>query len=179
MTADNKIIAELEKAYRTEIAGHLFYIAAADMTADDKGRNVFTHLANEEFDHIRVVSSIAYSVKNGKGWVDFDEALRSGSRIKRDALPIFPDRETLVARLKKNQTGLNAVNIGIESEEAAVDFYSHLLKAARGPVEKVVLTRLLEMEKGHLKMLRWEAESLAKTGFWCGDMEYSVEKEAD
>ncbi len=43
----------------------------------------------------------------------------------------------------------------------------------------MLLTRLLEMEKGHLKILRWESEALNRTGFWCGIMEYSVEKEVE
>ena len=67
----------------------------------------------------------------------------------------------------------------MEAEESAVGFYGSLLSLADSPVEKTVLTRLLEMEKGHLKVLRWEKESLVKTGFWCGEMEYSVEKESE
>lgn len=179
MTAQNNIVVELEKAYKTEIAGHLFYMAAADMVADEKGKNVFTHLAKEELQHIRVVSSIAESVKNGKGWISYDEAVEGGARIPQKPLPIFPERDVLIKRLKGNQTDLNAINIGLESEEAAVEFYSNLLKSATAPDEKVTLTRLLEMEKGHLKILRWESESLVNTGFWCGTMEYSVEKESD
>ena len=54
-----------------------------------------------------------------------------------------------------------------------------MLKAARGSAEKGLLTKILEMEKGHLKTLRWESESINKTGFWCGEMEYSVEKETE
>ena len=34
------------------------------------------------------------------------------------------------------------------------------------------------MEKGHLKLLRWEYESLVKNGFWCDFMEFDVEKES-
>lgn len=179
MTAQNNIVVELEKAYRTEIAGHLFYMAAADMVADDKGKNIFTHLAKEELQHIGVVSSIAESVKNGKGWISYDEAVKVSARVPQKPLPIFPERDVLVKRLKDNQTDINAIKIGIESEEAAVEFYSNLLKSAAVPDEKITLTRLLEMEKGHLKMLRWESESLINTGFWCGSMEYNVEKEAD
>ena len=179
MSQQSKIIAELEKAYKTEIAGHLFYTAAAGMITDEKGRNVFIHLAAEELQHITVISSIADSVKSGKGWMNYNEAVKGGARISTDALPIFPERDALVARLKKNPTDLNAVAIAIESEEAAVDFYSTLLKDAETAPEKVVLTTLLEMEKNHLKILRWESESLQNTGFWCGNMEYSVEKETD
>lgn len=179
MSRQNKIIAEFEKAYKTEIAGHLFYTAAAGIISDEKGSNVFKHLAAEELQHIAVVSSIADSVKSGKGWMNYNDAVKGGAHINTEALPIFPERDILVKKLKSNPTDINAITIAVESEETAVEFYSNLLKDAETAVEKVVLTTLLEMEKNHLKILRWENESLKNTGFWCGDMEYSVEKEAD
>ncbi|MBI5491574.1 MAG: ferritin family protein [Deltaproteobacteria bacterium] len=172
------IIKELNIAYNTEITGYFFYSTAAVMVGDDRGKNIFTHLAKEELDHIRVIGRIADSVKGGGGWISYEDALKEDTPSKR-GLPIFHAENELIKRLEKNQTDLNAVTIAIENEESAVDFYSRLLKDAVKPVEKVVLTRLLEMEKGHLKILRWESESLLKTGFWCGEMEYTVEKETE
>lgn len=177
MPTDKKTIQNLEVAFKTEIAGHLFYNAAAKMISDKKGKNIFKHLAKEELEHMRVLSSIAGALKKGGEWVKYETAMKAGKGIK--SLPIFPKRDEMVKRLAKNQTDLNALYMSIESEEAAVSFYSKLLKAANSPVEKVTLTKILEMEKGHLKMLRWESESLINTGFWAGNMEYSVEKEAD
>lgn len=177
--AEKGILKELETAYNTEVEGYFFYSTAAVMVNDDRGKNIFLHLAKEELDHIRVISRIAQSVRSGSGWMGYEEALRQGASIAVHGAPIYPSKNDLVARLERNQTDLNAVKIGIEAEEAAVEFYSRLLKEAKKADEKVVLTRLLEMEKGHLKVLRWESESLIKTGFWCGEMEYSVEKERE
>ncbi len=171
---------ELSIAHKTEIAGYHFYTMAAALASDPKGRNVFTHLAKEELTHIMVLGQIAESVKSGKGWLDFDTALSTGGgKVLAKGAPIFEGKNELVEKLKTNQTDINAVNIGIEAEEKAVDFYFNLLKKAESPTEKVVLTKILEMEKSHLKILRWESESLRNTGFWCGDMEFSVEKEVD
>lgn len=174
--AEDKIIQDLKTAYNTEIAGYHFYTTAAAMIDDPKGRSVFTNLAKEELTHIIVVGKIADSVKSGHGWISYEDAVSAASG---SGLPIFPKENELVKRFLTNKTDLNAVTIAIESEEAAVEFYSRLLKGAKSPVEKVVLTKLLEMEKGHLKVLRWESESLVKSGFWCGNMEFSVEKEID
>ncbi len=173
------IIEELETAHNTEVAGYFYYKAAADIVVDEKGKNIFTHLAKEELDHIKVISAIADSIKNDMGWISYEDALRKGERKGGEGLPIFSGENELIKKLEDNQTDLNAVKIGIESEEAAVEFYSGLLKKAGSPEEKVVLTNLLEMEKAHLKILRWESESLGNNGFWCGTMEYSVEKEID
>ncbi|MCK4739826.1 MAG: hypothetical protein KAT46_07740, partial [Deltaproteobacteria bacterium] len=62
-------------------------------------------------------------------------------------------------------------------EGEALRAYLELLKIATTPREKVVLTRLLEMERTHQKVLRWELESIDEQGFWCGIMDYNVEKE--
>ncbi|MBI5588168.1 MAG: ferritin family protein [Deltaproteobacteria bacterium] len=171
---------ELAIAHNTEIAGYHFYTMAAALASDPKGRNVFTKLAKEELTHIMVIGQIAESVKRGKGWLDYDTALSGGGGvILAKGAPIYQGENELVKRLKTNQTDINAVSIGMEVEENAVEFYSKLLKNAGTPTEKVVLTKILEMEKNHLKILRWESESLRNTGFWCGNMEFSVEKEAE
>lgn len=177
--AQDRILQDLSTAYNTEIAGYHFYTTAAALVEDTKGRAVFSNLAKDELAHIVVVGKIAESLKNGLGWISYEEALAQGfGAAVAASIPFTSDNE-LVKRLSTNQSDTNAVQIGIEAEEAAVDFYSRLLKEATTPVEKVCLTKLLEMEKGHLKALRWEYESLNKTGFWCGEMEFSVEKESE
>ena len=118
-------------------------------------------------------------MKNGLGWISYEEALSQGFAIALSGQIPFPKENELLKRLSTNQSDTNAVQIAIETEMAAVDFYADLLKDATTPAEKVCLTKLLEMEKGHLKVLRWEYESLNKTGFWCGEMEFSVEKESE
>lgn len=179
MSNKTQVINELNIAYNTEVAGYHFYTTAAAYAADAKGRAVFMNLAKDELTHIMVISNISDSLKKGAGWVGFDEALKTGASLAQKGLPLFPEDNDLVKRFVADRTDLNAVSIGIEVEEAAVEFYSSMLKAAAEPDAKVVLTKLLEMEKGHLKILRWESESLRKTGFWGETMEYSVEKERE
>ena len=175
---ETKIIEDLGIAYKTEIKGYAFYNAASMVASNDRGKNVFVHLAKEELDHIRAISAIVEAVKADGGWIGFDEALKR-SVSTGEGLPIFQGENELISRLKKNPTDINAVNIAIENEDNAIEFYSRLLGEAGTAGEKVVLTRLLEMEKGHLKILRWELESLTKTGFWGDTMEFSVEMEKD
>ncbi len=173
------IIKELERAKNTEVEGYFLYKAAAEMIVDEKGVNIFTHLAKEELDHIRVITAIAASVAGGDGWLNYSQGLSSSVTKMSEGIPIFSGESEMLERLKENPTDQNAVNIGIESEVAAVEFYSQLLSKASAPEEKVLLTELLEMEKAHLKILRWESEALKNTGIWCGNMEYSVEMETD
>lgn len=177
--AQDRIIQELTTAYNTEVTGYHFYTTAAALVEDSKGRAVFSNLAKDELTHIVVVGKIAESLKNGLGWISYEEALSRGFAMALTGQIPFPAENELIKRLSTNQSDTNAVQIGIEAEEAAVDFYSKLLREVTTPAEKVCVTKLLEMEKGHLKALRWEYESLNKTGFWCGEMEFSVEKESE
>lgn len=177
--AQNDILNELSIAYNTEIAGYHYYTTAAALVEDAKGRAVFSNLAKDELAHIVVVGKIAESLKNGLGWISYEEALAQGFGAAVAASIPFSSENDMIKRLSTNQSDTNAVKIGIEAEEEAVEFYSNLLKKATTPAEKVCLTKLLEMEKGHLKALRWEHESLTQSGFWCDQMEFSVEKETE
>ncbi|HLC18147.1 MAG TPA: ferritin family protein [Thermodesulfobacteriota bacterium] len=174
-----RMIDELATAHNTEIAGYFFYNTAAELIEDEKGKKVFISLAKEELDHIKVVRAISDSLKKGGGWMSYEDAVKRGTPETVKGLPIFQKESELTERFRTNRTDQNAMNIAIENEDKAVDFYTRLLNEAAEPEEKVVLTRLLEMEKNHLKILRWEYEGLVKNGFWCGMMEYSVEKESE
>ncbi len=174
---NDRIIEELGIAHSTEVKGYYFYKTAEAMVGDDRGKNVFANLAKDELGHIRAIKAISASVREGLGWMKFADAVKKGTEEAGEGLPIFQGENELIDRLKTNESDTNALHIAMENEEEAVKFYGRLLKEAAGPMEKTLLTELLEMEKGHLKLLRWESESLNATGFWCDMMEYSVEKE--
>jgi len=172
-----KVIANLKIAYGTEIEGYSFYRMAADTVGDEHGKNVFRHLSKEELEHITVLSAISRSLESGGNWLAYKDAAAQGDMGK--GAPIFPQENELTKRLKKNPTEMNAVTVAVEIEEKAVNFYSGLLKAASEPDERTVLTKILDMERNHLKLLRWERESIQHTGFWADFMEFSVEKELE
>ena len=173
------LLEKLYTALRTEVEGHAFYKYAAELTTDENGKRVFEHLAKEELEHIDVIAAMAESIKAGKGWMSYEEAVKAGTELRNQkGLPLFPEKEELAERLKGG-TDTDAVQLAIDSEDKAVGFYSEMLKQAKTPEERVFLTKLLEMEKMHLKILRWEYESLLQNGFWCDFMEYSVEKESE
>jgi len=165
-----------KEAFRSEMDGHVFYVHAADLTSDDFGKGVFNRLAAEELMHLDAIRSVAESLEKGGDWMNYKDALQAATVEKRESF-VFPGDNELMERLKVEQSDINAVSIAIENEERAVEFYNDLLKGAETPDEKVFLTEILEMEKVHLKLLRWEYESLLRDGFWGDFMEFSVEKE--
>ncbi|MBI5048834.1 MAG: ferritin family protein [Deltaproteobacteria bacterium] len=170
-----KVLEDIKTAVRTEIEGYNFYITASNIIKDDHGKSVFRHLAKEELEHINTLTAISRSLESSGEWLAYQNALDFG----RSSAPIFLEENELIKRLKQNPSQLNAVTIAAEAEEKAVDFYSGLLKTANVPDEKVVLGKILDMEKNHLKLLRWERESIIQTGFWADFMEFNIEKELE
>jgi rubrerythrin len=170
------IVRVFKEAFKSEMDGHIFYAHAAELTSDDFGKGVFNRLAAEELMHLDAIRSIAESLEKDGGWMNYKDALKAATTEKRDS-SVFPKDNELMEKLKEDQSDMKAVSIAIENEERAVSFYTDLLKDAETPEERVFLTEILEMEKVHLKLLRWEYESLLKNGFWGDFMEFSVEKE--
>jgi len=168
---------ELSLAHNTELRGYYFYKTAAEMMSDEKGRDVFTHLASDEIDHIRVIKAIALSLKDGLGWMSYSEAVKKGSQDTKEGLPIYQGKNDLIERFDANQSDITAIDIAIDNEEKAVAFYTRLLGKATEPLAKDLLSELLKMEEGHLKLLQWESDALRETGFCCDKMEYTVEGE--
>lgn len=172
------IIDRLRTALKTEMVGYSFYTDLVELITDEKGRNVFKHLAKEELEHIKYIIVISDSVKAGHGWIGFKAAADSDA-FKDAGLPVYPDKNELMERFKENESDISAIEIAMENEEEAVAFYSGLLKEATEDGEREVLARLVEMEKNHYDLLRWEKDSLMKMGFWADQAEFTVEGEME
>ena len=174
---NKKVIENLKIAIRTEIEGYSFYITASDIVKDEHGKTVFRHLAKEEIGHIDVLTAIGKSLEIDGKWLTYKDAVALD--FGKSSAPIFMEENELTKRLKENPTELNAVTIAMKVEEEAVEFYSGLIKAASEPDEKTVIGKILDMERNHLRLLRWERESVIHTGFWADFMEFSVEKDLE
>jgi rubrerythrin len=180
MAEDTKaaIIDSLQTALKTEMVGYSYYSDLTDKIEDVKGRNVFKHLAKEELDHIKYIVLLSESVKAGRGWIGMKTA-KDSDAFKDAGLPIYSDDNELMDRFKEDETDINAIEIAMKNEEEAVGFYSKLLKEADGEGEREVLTSLIEMEKNHYDLLRWEKDSITKMGFWADQAEFTVEGEKE
>ncbi len=172
-----KLADDLSLAHNTELRGYYFYKTASELMTDEHGREVFSHLATEEIEHIRVIRAIASSLDEGLGWMSYIDAVKHGSKDTLEGLPIYQGKNELIERFKADQSDITAIEIAIDNEEKAVEFYAGLLKKAEEAPEKSLLRELLQMEQGHLKLLQWESDALKQTGFCCDRMEFTVEGE--
>ena len=103
--ADNTgtaIIESLQTALKTEMVGYSYYTDLVEMIKDEKGRNVFKHLAKEELDHIKYIIALSDSVKAGRGWIGMKAASESAA-FKDAGLPVYQDKNELMERFKKER----------------------------------------------------------------------------
>ncbi|MBI5286115.1 MAG: ferritin family protein [Deltaproteobacteria bacterium] len=171
------VIETLTKAFHTEVAGYNFYPKAIEKVDNENAKAMFNRIARDELDHIRVLSTIADTLTKEGKWLTYEDALSKGASTEGKGLPIFPTADEVAKRLDKKTTELDVLNIAIEVEEKAIDLYSKELKGTGDANLKSLLSRLLEMERGHLSLLRWEYEALVQTGFWCDSREFNPEEE--
>lgn len=172
------VIDSLRIALKTEMVGFSYYTDLVEMLDDEKAKNVFKHLAKEELDHIKYIITLSDSVDAGRGWIGMKEATESDA-FKNAGLPIYPEKNELMEKYKTEESDLKAIEIAMDNEEEAVGFYSGLLKGAAADTEREVLLRLVEMEKNHYDLLRWEKDSIMKMGFWADQAEFTLEAEKE
>lgn len=143
-----------------EEAGLVFYRQAARKVKNQKVRDMFNQLAEQEKAHVeslrekaRFLQPTLYKKSEGK-MIDRGTA----QNLKSD---IFPDAEEKLASIIKND--IDALDLGIESEERSIKALSHLLAEEKKLDVRAIFTHLIVEEKGHLAALQQLRKSLASS----------------
>lgn len=161
----------LRTAIDTEKAGYRLYMRAAKKTSDPAGKAAFEQLANDEMDHIRVLTAVYSSVGGGEPWMTYREALESLGPTPPGEI-IFPEDE---APGSKPLSDVEALRKALAFEEKSVEYYAARLAGAREEKARSFYGSLVQMEEGHVKIVRAEIDSLTGTGFWLDYREISLE----
>lgn len=143
-----------------ELAAYIFYKRASEKIDDQKIAVMLTKLAGEEQDHYRTLETEYDSLVRSEKWISYNDIMR------KDGLPEIPDEMT--ERHKKRLDALEATSeirsileMAIELEEEARDFYSSQIDRVDDPVAREIYTFLSKFEQGHVNIINnW----LAKLG---------------
>jgi rubrerythrin len=159
-----QLAAGLQAAMRAEHQGFYFYTMAAKSTEDEKGREIFTQLAEEEKEHL------AFLRKQYKAIVETgvpNTALALGTPLDLSGpSPIFSDR--LRERLGDAHFEMTALAVGIQLELDAVRVYSGFADTATDPEVAKFYRELAAWEQGHYNALLAQETSL-KEDYWSGN----------
>ena len=157
----DRIIEGLAEAVKAETDGYHFYMMASSSTQDEKGKEVFEQLAQEELTHVKFLKAQHDSLKEtGK----IDPNIKLGRPADRSGMsPIFsPNIKT---RAKEAHYEMSALSIGIQLELSAVKHYKTQANAADDTDIKAFFNELAEWESSHHDALSRQLEEL-RDDYW-------------
>lgn len=141
-------------AIEVEKTGHVFYRYAEKLAPSKTIAKFFHDLAEDELDHIRTLHrEIAPTFRQEDSHWESDEAVASYlvSILSPD---IFPDRKVLIEKLKSLRNEPEVIELCLERERKAVEFYNKLLNMTRCIEGQEAIKSILEEEKKHLEKLK-------------------------
>lgn len=148
----------LEGAIYREIGARDFYKRLSESISNEEGKKKFFQLSQDEDGHREKL----------EGWYEkkFDEkfVFNSGA-AKKSEMPVLD--------VKDQTSAIEALNIAIEAEARAEEFYRNEAKEVSEPELKELLTDLADQELGHYNLLLAERNSLVG-GFYWFDMDSSA-----
>jgi rubrerythrin len=158
----------LEEAIKTAIEYenkvHATYKEAEEKAADPVGKRVFGVLAKEELGHIEYLEHcLASWQKDGKLTVQtLDTAIPSRDKIDAGA-------ELLKERLGEKKTGssveIELLQRAIDVETETSGFYKRMVSELSDEGQQL-FARFVEIEEGHLAIVKAEMDSVSGLGYW-------------
>ncbi len=143
----------LETAMLKEVAAADFYRQIAERIRNAAGKGKFMELSREEEDHLEVLKRWYVKETGGKKF----------------------DQETACCRLDYSfpqqavfdgTSALEAISVGITAEKESVDLYTSFRGQVTDEEAMKTLERLIEFEKGHIRRLQQEYDSVLHHFYW-------------
>jgi rubrerythrin len=159
--AKKRTLEGLTKAIEAERNGHTFYMMTAAQTQDDKGREVFRLLADEELEHETYLKAHYQSIME-HGHLDRGARLHLKTDLSGDH-PIFS--AGLKERAKDAHVEMTALSIGVQLELNAQTFYKAEAEATDDPEIKAFYMELSDWESTHYHALLKEQQNL-REAYW-------------
>jgi rubrerythrin len=167
MTIEEAIKTAIE--FETQV--RQVYRNAAEGASDPVGKRIFKVLAEEEQGHLEYLRS------------KLDEWKKSGTLTAKRLDSAIPSREIIskvVSALEARRSGderrgeLQMLSRALDVEAKTNDFYKRMVKEL--PEEgKQLFAHFVEIEEGHLAIVRAEIDYLSKTGYWFDFKEFDME----
>ena len=166
-----RIEEAIKTAIEFETQVQQLYREAAEDASDPVGKRIFKVLAEEEQGHLEYLQN------------KLDEWKKSGTLTAEKLDTVIPSTEriskgigTLEARRPGDERGgeLQMLSRALDVEVKTSDFYKRMAKEL--PEQgKQLFAHFVEIEEGHLAIVRAEIDYLSKTGYWFDFKEFDME----
>lgn len=153
---DEKFRLNVEKSMELEAEGYWFYKKCAETTKDKEGIETFNFLAGEEKIHYEKIADFLSEHTNVPNPSVNRKLITKVTGIFESGLE--------GKDLSKVADTIDALNLGIKSEEESINFYNELIEESVDEKTRFFFTKLAEEEKRHKSILERDIENLTKTG---------------
>jgi len=159
----------LASALEKEQRGLEFYKTAESKCANELGEDIFRMLAAEEGVHITRIKEIYTSLEGGKAWPgDWKSHKMENENLQK----LFRERMAGLGSKVGAETGdLEALNVGIELEQGAINFYEQELTRASDQLEREFIEQMIREERSHYQSLSEIKQYLTDPESWFAEME--------
>lgn len=149
--SNKKALKWLATALKMEERGETFYESAKNQCVNKQGRDILQMLQADEIVHKYRVTMLYESIASGKGW-DV-KLLAEKADLKK--LNAFFDRlsKKQSKEIAADISDLKAMDIGIDFELKAINFYERHLSEAANPTEQAFLKLMINEERSHYDAL--------------------------
>lgn len=142
----------VEMGVKIEEIGKQFYESYAKYSKDDKIRDLFLFLAEEEAKHKQKFLEILDSMERGEFTISYnDEEVDNYFRAIVDT-KIFSDKEAAIKLAKNSEGELEAINYALSFEKETLIFYYWFIDIVKEKT-KDVIDKLINEEKSHIVKL--------------------------
>ena len=150
--ATQKSLDALSIGINAELASYVFYKRAAERIEHKELSKLLTDLAAEEKDHYWILETQYDNLVRSEKWVTYNDIMR------KKGLPEIPEEMTDVHKkrleaLEKTNDPLQILDIAIQLEINARDFYQSQVKVETDPVAAEFYIFLGKFEQGHVTIL--------------------------
>ena len=159
----------IQDAIRLEINGQAFFNQAAEITHNELGKKMFVRLAQEEVKHLETFSRLFSQIIKSDDWK---------KQVRSEELKgLSPVIQELAQRIKRaeGQSEVEALRIGMELEQKAVDFFTTSSTKMGDPAAKEIFEKIADEERFHYDLLLAQHDSVTGSGFWLDSSEFAMD----
>ncbi len=137
----------------SELAAYVFYKRAAEKVDNDKYIEAFEKLAGEEKDHYWTLEAEYDSLVRSEKWNSYNDLMR------KSGLPEIPEEMSETHRKRIDMLDTigeidKILEIALELEQEAYEYYSSQIAKVDDPVAKEMLGFLAKFELGHVNLIK-------------------------
>jgi rubrerythrin len=166
-----EILDIIKEAIRLELDGQSFFEHVADATHNELGKKMFTKLANDEAQHLKVFSDI-FTQLVGEDWKKY-----VGDLKKQTKAPMIETLQRKVESAGKEgrASELEAISIAMDLERNAIEFFCKAANKTTDVKARDVFNRIADEERLHFDLLQAQYDYLTNSGYWFDVAEFRMD----